>query len=183
MKYICLLICCTVICLAGCAQSQKSEFVKEVYLTGVNKQQAIEISEDVLREFSFSIAKEDVNEGIIKTRPLVGGQFFEFWRKDNACLYETVESSIHSIRRTAELNINDTGDKLVVNCEIKVQRLHLPQSYEQTAGYKYDRITGRRIRTTALSLDLGEQQTAWIDLGNDEKLSAAIVSKIEALVK
>ena len=74
-----LLICCGLLHLAGCAESQKDEQVKEIYLTGVSRQRAMEISEDVLRDFNFSVAKEDVNTGYIRARPLPGGQFFEFW--------------------------------------------------------------------------------------------------------
>lgn len=76
-----LLICCGLICAAGCAGSQKGELVKEIYLTGVSKQRAIEISDDVLKDFNFSIAKEDANAGYVRTRPLTGGQFFEFLAK------------------------------------------------------------------------------------------------------
>jgi hypothetical protein len=179
MKFIGILICCGLICMAGCTQSQKTGPVKEVSLTGVNMQQAMDISEDVLRDFNFTIAKEDVNSGYIRTRPLTGGQFFEFWRKDNADSRDVLESSIQDIRRTAQIKINEADSKLAVNCVVKVQRLYLPQVSAKNAGLRFDRITGQQIRTTTLSLDIDTKTITWIDLPDDIKLSSAILKKIE----
>jgi hypothetical protein len=184
-----LCICCGSLLLTGCATSQKSatqtadkgEQVKEVYLTGVTRQRAIVISEQVLRDMNFSIAKEDANTGYILTRPLAGGQFFEFWRQDNVGAFNTAESSMHSIRRTAELKISDADRKLCINCNVRVQRLSLSAPPERTAGFKYDKIIGQKIRSTSLGLEPQSGQMTWIELGNDELLASAILKKIESL--
>ncbi len=180
MKFIWFLIFCSVICFAGCGGNQKTGLVNEITLTNINMRQAIEISEDVLREFNFTIAKEDVNSGLIRTRPQTGGQFFEFWRKDNADARDVLESSIQDIRRTVQVNIREADDKLSVSCEVKVQRLYLPQMSAENAGMRFDRITGQQIRTTELSLDIDEKTITWIDLPDDEKLSSVILKEIEA---
>jgi hypothetical protein len=184
-----LCICCGSLLLAGCAASQKSatqtagkgKQVKEVYLTGVNRQQAIVISEQVLRDMNFSIAKEDPNTGYILTRPLAGSQFFEFWRKDNVGAFNTAESSMHSIRRTVELKMSEIDRKFCINCNVRVQRLSLSSPPERTAGFKYDKITGQKIRSTSLGLEPQSGQMTWIELGNDELLASAILKKIESL--
>ena len=176
-------ICCCLLLLAGCAESQKGEQVKEVCLTGISRQKAMEMSEQVLRDFNFSIAKEDANTGYILTRPLAGGQFFEFWRKDNVGAFNTAESSIHSIRRTAELKMSNADQKLCINCDVQVQRLSLLELPERKAGFKYDRITGQRIRSTSLRLEPQSGQMAWIELDNDEILASVILKKIEAASK
>ena len=180
-------LCVCLLLLAGCAAGQKSaakkaetEQVKEVRLAGVSRQRAIVISEQVLRDFSFSIAKEDPNTGYILTRPLAGGQFFEFWRKDNVGAFNTAESSLHSIRRTAELKMSEQNGQICINCDVHKQRLHLSESSEEKTGLKYDRITGQKIRTTSLNLDLESQQANWIELDSDNALAAAILRKIEA---
>lgn len=183
MKFIGLLTVCVMIFFAGCGGNQKAGMVNEITLTNMNKQQVVEISQDVLRDFNFSIAKEDVNTGYIRTRPLTGGQFFEFWRKDNADSRDVLESSIQDIRRTAQVNIRQADGKLAVNCVVKVQRLYLPQMSAENAGMRFDRITGQRIRTTELSLNIDTKTITWIDLPDDAKLSAEILKKIEATTK
>jgi hypothetical protein len=176
-------ICCSLAILAGCSAGQKAgekEQVKEVCLSGIDKQRAVVISEEVLRDFNFSIAKEDANSGYILTRPLPGSQFFEFWRKDNADSYSAAQSSIQSIRRTAELNLSEVNGQICINCAVRKQRLYLSAPPEEKAGLKYDRITGQKIRTTNTGLDTNPKQMSWIDLGNDAKLAAVILKKIEA---
>jgi hypothetical protein len=172
---------CICLMVAGCAAGQKDQQVKEVCLSGIDGQRAMEISEQVLRDFNFSIAKEDPNTGYILTRPLAGSQFFEFWRKDNPDLIGTAESSLHSIRRTAELKISEVDQKLCINCNVRVQRLSLTGLPEESAGFKYDKITGQRIRTTSSSLDIDPKQMSWIELGSDNALEAAILKKIESV--
>ena len=76
--------------------------------------------------------------------------------------------------------MSETDGRVGINCEVKVQRLHVPELNGENAGVKYDRITGRRIRTTSLSLDLEQQQITWIDLPDDLRLATAILKKIEA---
>jgi hypothetical protein len=173
-------ICACLLLQSGCATSQKSEQMKQACITGLNRQKAILISEEVLRDFNFSIAKEDPNTGYILTRPLAGGQFFEFWRKDNVGAFNTAESNIQSIRRTVELKMSEADRKLCINCYVRVQRLSLSGMPERDAGFKYDRITGQRIRSKALSLETKSEKMAWIELGNDELLASAILKKIEA---
>jgi hypothetical protein len=179
--------CVCLVLLAGCAASQKSatkkaepEQVKEVRLAGVSRQRAIEVSEQVLRDFNFSIAKEDPNTGYILTRPLAGGQFFEFWRKDNVGALNTAESSLHSIRRTAELKMSEQNSQVCINCIVRKQKLCLSAPPEEKTGLKYDRITGQKIRTTSLNLDLESQQANWIELDSDNALAATILKKIES---
>ncbi len=180
MKFFGLLTISIIICLAGCGGNQKAGLVKEVTISDANMQRAVEISEDVLRDFNFTVAKEDVNSGFIRTRPLTGGQFFEFWRKDNVGSQEVLESSIQDIRRTVQVYINQAGANFTISCDVKVQRLYLPQANASNAGLRFDRITGQQIRTTELSLDIDTKTITWIDLPDDTKLSSVMLKKIEA---
>lgn len=147
---------------------------------GFRRRAAFEACEAVLRDLNFSIDKEDVNAGVIITRPLAGGQFFEFWRKDNVGAYEAAEANLQSIRRRAELKVGEDAGRLCVGCKVKVERLRLSRPAEQTVGFQYDKITGQRIRLGQMKIEPEGAKMAWIDLGNDEKLASVILKEIEA---
>jgi hypothetical protein len=162
---------------AGCGQ-QAGE-IDKVCPAGLTKEKAVSVCEDVLRDFNFTVAKADANEGVIISRPLRAGQFFEFWRKDNVGSSNATEANLHSIRRTVEMNINQADGQLCLSCKVRVQRLSLSEPVEKQIGIEYDRTAGRNIKTTALQLDLGNTSKQWLELGNDEKLASKILKKIE----
>lgn len=165
--------------LVGCAGPKQVKEIERICLSGLSKSKAVEVSEEVLRDMNFMVAKADPNLGYVLSRPLAGGQFFEFWRKDNVDSFNAAEANLHSIRRTVELNVNEEYEKLCINCRVKVERLSLSEPVESDIGIKYDRITGQRIRTSLLKLELEGVQKEWIELGEDKKLATEILQRIE----
>ena len=76
---------------------------------GVTTAEVIQAAEHVLTRMHFAIEKLDAEQGIVKTRPLRGAQFFELWRSDNASSYDCEEANLQSVRRTVELRVRNTG--------------------------------------------------------------------------
>lgn len=160
---------------AGCAttparQDQHVE-VNQVCATNVDKSQAVQIAEDVLAEMHFAIEKADADTGLIRTRPLAGAQFFEFWRTDNVGPFNAALANLHSIRRNAEVRIQQQGDRVFIRCDVQIQKLSLPE--HGPAG-----SPGAPLRR----LSFGPEQTksmTWIDLGKDAMLSTEILNRIQ----
>ena len=155
--------------LAGCANQRQFKALEQICVPDTPKQQAMQIAEDVLGKMHFIVAKADTEQGFLRTRPLPGAQFFEFWRSDRSA-----EGNLHSIRRIVELNISWQGERLCIDCDVKVQRLSLPKL----------RATGQWARDTRpmQKLNLSPQQRkgmAWVDLGRDPKLETEILKQIE----
>jgi len=117
-----LLIGSSLLLLVGCAQQRQFKAVDQICVSNVQKQQAMQVAEDVLRGIHFTISKADAEQGIIRTRPLPGAQFFEFWRSDNVGTENSVEANLHSLRRAAELNLTQQDGRLCIGCDVKVQR-------------------------------------------------------------
>ena len=173
-------VCVALLFLVGCAKPYKSETVEPICPAGIDKQQAMQIAEDVLGKLHFSIAKSDANLGIIKTRPLAGAQFFEFWRKDNVGAFNSAEANLHSIRRIAELNINQQDTHLCIRCNVNTQRLHLPEQELRSRSRAYDLFSqSSQTRQTLILYPRQKQGMAWVDLGNDTKLATVILKQIE----
>jgi hypothetical protein len=166
--------------LSGCAKQQQYETAAEpLCITGLEKPAVMKASEDVLAEMHFTIEKADANSGLIRTGPLSGAQFFEFWRSDNVGGFNSAESNLHSIRRTVELNMTPQGEKLCLGCNVKVERLSLPER-EVSSSHAYQMFSKSTASLQKLTLDPQQKAgMAWVDLGQDSHLAAEILNRIE----
>jgi len=137
-------------------------------------------TQQVLSKMHFKIEKADVDSGYIRTAPLPGAQFFEFWRDDNAGMFNFAEANIHTIRRTAEFDITEQNGQICIDCRVKTQRLHLPE--KQLAGSSKLPEMFSESSSTKQTLEIGWQQKegmAWLDLGNDTQLASKILKRLK----
>jgi len=174
----------------------------------VTKAAVMQAAQDVLSRMYFPIEKFDVEYGIVRTRPLRGAQFFEFWRSDNAGCFNTVEANTETVRRTVELRVKtdnggpqteDRGQRtknggvwsppspashLYVECNVSVQRLTLPENAVPSISQMY-RMHSQSTPTTQRLVVTPQQQQAmtWIELGADSQLEAEILKRVEQRLK
>ncbi len=160
---------------AGCAQERCGETAtpaqtRQVCTELADKAEVMQAAEDVLVKMGFSIGKADARAGLIRTRPLSGAQFFEFWRGDSVGAFNTAEANLHSIRRTVQLEITEQGRRLCIACRARTERLSLP-----------DQQADSLFSASATSLRKMQQRSGigWIDLGDDTRLSGKILERIE----
>lgn len=166
-----------------------------------DKLEAMEIVEDVLAKMSFTIEKADADpatpgidtrrwRGYIRTRPLAGAQFFEFWRSDNVGADNWLESNLHSIRRVVELTMSEqeegppqSGNRLCINCDVQKYRLSLPEHHVSSSARAYEMFSESSSALQNLRLN-PEQKAgmAWIDLGKDRQLAAEILKRISSML-
>ena len=167
-----------------------------------DKLRAMKIAEDVLAKMHFTIEKADADpatlgidtrrwRGFIRTKPLPGAQFFEFWRSDNVGADNWLESNLHSIRRVVELNMSEqdegppqSGNRLCINCEVQKYKLSLPERHVSSSARAYDMFSASSPALQRIRLN-PEQKAgmAWIDLGKDTQLAAEILKRIENRLK
>ena len=173
------LSCITLTLLAGCAEQQQYEVVERICVPNSDKSAAMQIAEDVLGEMHFTIEKSDAEPGLIRTRPLAGAQFFEFWRNDNVGAFNWSEANLHSIRRTVELDISERAGQVCIGCDVKVQRLSLPER-QVSRGRAYEMFSESNASIQQLKLHSEQQEDmAWVNLGNDSRLGTEILKRIE----
>lgn len=161
--------------LAGCAEQQKAA-IEQIPASSTEKSQAMETMEDVLARMYFVIDKKDVNAGYIKTRPLEGAQFFEFWRSDNVGAENWLYGNLHSVRRTVEVSIDRQ-----IHCKVQVQRLSLPEQEVTSSARAYRMFSSSTPIMQTLQLNPAQyKQMAWIDLGRDSRLENEILKRISS---
>lgn len=166
--------------LAGCAEQQhRATTAQTVTVSGVTRAEAVVAAEGVLRQMRFSIEKADADAGLVRTRPLSGGQFFEFWRSDNVDTASAIEANLHTLRRSVRVDFAEREGQVRIRCTIRVQRLSLPENEVASVSQAY-RIYSRSTPTMQ-RIELNPSQEAamsWIELGDDPKLAAEILRKI-----
>jgi len=172
-----LFLACAGICLfAGCARQQQFKTVDRICLPNMQKAQAMQITQDVLTGMHFTIAKADPNLGIIITKPLPGSEFFEFWREDSVGRFNTAEASMHTLRRTAHLDISQKDLQTCIQCNVKTEKLYLPQTDLSSSAQAF-RMYGLTSRNRQ-QLELPTQRRYWVDMGADQMLSTKILNRI-----
>lgn len=165
---------------AGCAKQQQYETIEQICLSDISKAEALQIAEDVLGEMHFTIDKADAELSVIRTRPLAGAQFFEFWRKDNIGAFNAVEANLHSIRRIAECSLKQQGTQLCIHCNVNTQRLRLPEREIRSRSRAYEMFSQSSSSLQTLKLhDEQRRAMAWVDLGEDRQLATVILKRIE----
>ncbi len=168
---------------AGCAQQQQYETVEQICLSDTSKAEVMQVAEDVLGKMHFTIAKSDAELGVIRTRPLAGAQFFEFWREDNVGAFNVLEANLHSIRRIAECSLKQQGTQLCIHCNVNIQRLHLPEHETRSRSRVYEMFSQSGPLRQILKLhDEQRRGMAWVDLGEDRQLATVILKQISSML-
>jgi len=164
--------------------------VRIVCPNDVTAAEAIDTAGDVLTRMHFALEKIDAEQGIVRTRPLRGGQFFELWRSDNASTFDCAEANVQMIRRIVELRVTREGAgqagpdpgaaRLGLACAVAVQRLSLPEDPISGTSRAYRIRVGRSSALRRIQVSPQQRQTmTWIDLGEDRHLAARILARIE----
>lgn len=174
--------CAAVLFWAGCGVRQQYETIERICTPNIDKQEAMQIAEDVLGRMHFTIAKADAEQGLVRTKPMSGAQFFETWRRDNVGRFSFAEANLHTIRRTVELHLRRQGEELCIDCDVAIQRLNLPER-EVTSTRAYMMFSQSSEAMQRLEFDAEQKKgMAWIDLGKDTKLSTRILKRIETQI-
>jgi len=173
--------------LAGCAGREAMRTPAEIEplcLAELDKATAVRAAEDVLARMHFEIDKTDLEAGLVRTRPLSGAQFFELWRRDNAGAFNSAEANLHSIRRTVTVQLEEKGRNLCIGCEVRTERLNLPEYEVSSSSRAYEMFSQSSSRLQKIRLNPRQEQgLAWVDLGKDRRLAAKILERIEGRIR
>lgn len=141
--------------------------------------QAMQVAESVLGEMHFTLRRIDTENRRILTYPLPGAQFFEFWRKDAIGSFNRIESTLHTVRRTAELTFLPVNNATQIVCVVRTERLNLPSRETASPNQAYQILTESSpiVQTLKLSADQ-IRGMSWVPLGQDSELANLILQNI-----
>ena len=174
--------------LSGCTSQQRTNAAEEVgprqvCLGSIDKARAMRAAQHALIDMHFTIDKADETTGLIRTHPLSGAQFFEFWRKDSVGSFNKKEANLHSIQRIATLQLGKGNEGICIECEVATQRLNLPEHEVSNSSRAYALFTKSSASLQRMRLNPEQQaEVAWVDIGKDGRLAVHILERIEARI-
>ena len=176
--YVCLLVGFG-FCLGGCGSKQAVVATEPICVAAGDTASAMQACEDVLGELQFVIEKLDVDSGVIRTRGLTGGQFFEFWRRDNVGAENAAMSSIHSVQRVAEMSVSQKGANICIDCNVQVRRLAMESKEDLSMTRAPGMFSGGSTTLQKLKLTRKQQEgMVWVELGRDPLLEQKILELV-----
>jgi len=172
----------------GCTPKQQLQRARQLpvqlCLQSVTKTRAANAAEDVLTDMLFDIDKKDTSLGIITTTPLPAAKFFEIWRSDPVGIENWIESNLHSVRKTARINITHNNQQLCIRCEVLTQRLSIPENNLTSSARAYAMFTESGSSIQQLKLHPEQQRRmSWLNAGKDYKLASEILNRIQKQIK
>ena len=174
----CAFMALCLICISGCGQQQVTTG-NTIAAETSEVSRTMQAAENVLIKMHFDIDKSDYDKGYIRTRPLPGAQFFEFWRSDNVGLDNQLLSNMHSIRRIVELDINETN----TDCKVYVQRLSIPPREMSSSSQAFQTFTRSSLYFQRLELHPRQaREMEWLELDRDTELEAEILKRISSQI-
>ena len=122
-----------------------------------------------------------ITEGRLETYPEPGATVLEPWRCDSVGVYERVESTLQSIRRTAQVRVTPGEGGYWVDVAVFKELEDARQPYLSTAGaatFHYDTSLVRVVDP------IGEQDInrGWIPYGRDDNLEQRILCQIQGRI-
>ena len=181
----CLSVLVVMAFLLGCAQNPSRESgLSQIVCPATGPAQAFAAAQLAVKSMYFVIDEADLQTGYIKTLPLSGAQGFELWRSDSAGMFNAIEASLQSIRRTAELQITAQDKDIHINCVVTTQRLNMPgrQASSSSQAYRIHSDSSRDIQRLKLT-PAQERNMVWTDLGPDQRLAQRILDRIRQQLK
>jgi len=171
----------TLICVLGlgCASQDLSLPPDPACLPGISVDQAMESARTVLTKMQCELEKDDPEARYMRTRPLSGAQFFEFWRRDNASAASGAQANLHSIRRIVELEFAPENAITCVQCRVQVLRLSVPEQPLEGTTRMGGIYTESSSREQSLEVDSRRAaEMEWLDAGPDHALESKILTLV-----
>ena len=139
-----------------------------------------------LEDRGLQVDRRDRRFGLIVSEPVVGKQFFEFWRNDTADSDELLNSSLHTIRRVVTIRIAKQGPmQFQVNVEAHAQRVSLPGDQLDNAAEAFELLGRQGVPTSPSRGDYihPRAEPIWVEIGREDALEQALMRDIVRRLK
>jgi len=170
------LLAISLVLAAGCAR-QAARRDNPLPAPGLKVPEVTAVARQVLRDMQFDVINPDVAPGRVETHPVIGAQWFEFWRPDTVGPRQHAESTLSTIRRKVTVSVTPTGTGSDVAVAVEKQRLSAPGSESSLVGQTYS-LYGVSPTSMYRQDELEPPGGTWLDEGRDAELEQVILSRI-----
>ena len=168
----------------GCMSPAVSYVVEPVLVRG-DADDIWQTCQDQIKERGFRLDLVDRREGIIISYPQVSKQWFEFWCQDVVTSEDLIESSLHTVRRIIQIEMDDMGEQSYgLYCRVAVERLW--RGTEIVGGRVWAReILGKSVGRIPVYGSGGPAEAVsevWLPAGEDHALESSILQSISGML-
>ncbi len=174
-----------VLALTGCADKPQPQW-DSVATTNVSFDDLWDACLASLKKRDFQIDRRDRRFGLIVTKPVIGKQIFEFWRKDTADFDDLLNSSLHTIRRTVTITITKPSSmQFQVDVPAQAQRASIPGDQLDNTAEAFELLGRQGVPASPSKRDYARPQAEplWVDIGREPALEQAIMTDITRRLK
>lgn len=139
-----------------------------------------------LKSRGFELDQTNRQRRVVMTKGLTSSQFFELWGQDLATTPDTLEASLHTMRRRVSLSLEPTNpNRTCLTCQVSVERLSQPIELvagRLRVGNLFGKAAGRMPR---LASEPSERSTPaqWVPVGRDKALERDILRDVARTVQ
>ena len=134
-----------------------------------------------LQDRGLSVDRQDRRFGLIVSEPVVGKQFFEFWRNDAVSSDDTLTSSLHTVRRIVSIHVVSQGPMhFEVRVEAQAQRVSIPADQLDNTAEAFEMLRTHGVPAAPSRSDYTRPQAEpiWVDIGREHALEQYILEDI-----
>lgn len=180
--------------IVGCAAPEKPNQISQLTLHLADRDAFITHAASLLRRHDLPPKRLERANGLIVSQPTTSGQWFEFWRIDSRGPYQSLESSLHTIRRTVTVRVTPIDDDTPAP---DTQPVADDDAYRVTVRVDKERFSAphRQITTASGALAIYSEQVPtrsglrgrrsrlydWVALGRDPLLEDYLLSRLANL--
>jgi len=131
-----------------------------------------------LQDRGLSVDRQDRRFGLIVSEPVVGKQFFEFWRNDAVTSDDTWTSSLHTVRRIVSIHVVSQGPMhFEVRVEAQAQRVNIPADQLDNTAEAFEMIRTHGVPASPSRRDYTrpKAELIWVDIGREHALEQYIL--------
>jgi len=166
---------------AGCATTVTKP-IADCWDVQADPTELWQVCQAELRSRGFRLDRVDRRSGSLKSHPRISSQWFEFWGRDVVTASDWAESSLHTIRRTVELDMTRQAPHCCrLRCRVAVERL-TPEPLAVAGSLRLGdvlKLTAGNLPALTDPFKDSQPQAQWAPLADDQALAAAILSSIE----
>ncbi|MHC4982420.1 MAG: hypothetical protein ACYTF6_04535 [Planctomycetota bacterium] len=138
---------------------------------------------EVLRKYRFNPSIQDRRTGLIQTEAMTSRHFTEFWRSEASSSHDAIESSLHTIYRTATVKITQTDEadetfQAVVKVEVARSNRREPQITTASQAHEMFALTAEEHLGVIYGGQAGKKADVVVPLRRDKELENILAAEI-----
>ena len=180
-----ILVCLSIATLSGCTEQRKQKW-EAVAVEDAGFDAVWGVCLASLKDRGLEVDRQDRRFGLIVSKPTVGQQFFEFWRKDAVNSDGLLLSSLHTVRRIVSIRVTSQGAmQFEVQVEAQAQRASIATDQLDNAAEAFEMLQQHGVPASPSLRDYTRPQgePVWVDIGREPDLEQSILEDISRRLK